>query len=51
MSDLETGLLAARLMGITVLVLLMPGLALLRWLRVPAEWPERIVLAFSLSYS
>ena len=51
MGELEAGVLAARLLGIATLVLLAPGLALLRLLRVPAEWPERIVLAFSISYS
>lgn len=51
MTEGETGVLAARLLGVTALVLLAPGFALLGSLRVPAEWPERIVLAFSLSYS
>ena len=51
MGELEAGFLAARLLGVSVAVLLLPGLALLASLRIAVEWPERIVFAFSLSYS
>lgn len=51
MTDAETGLLAARLLCVSALVLLAPGLAFLSVVRVSAEWPERLVLAFSVSYS
>ena len=50
MTELETALLAARLVGVSAIVLLAPGLLLLAVLRAPAHWTERIVLAFSLSY-
>src|SRR4051812_24272211 len=50
MTELEIALLAARLLGVSVALLLAPGLLLLTVLRVDAEWPERIGLAFSLSY-
>ena len=50
-TEVETGVLAARLLGVSALVFLAPGLAFLSVLRVPAEWPERVVLAFSLSFS
>ena len=51
MSEIEIAVLAVRLLGLSVAVLLLPGLLLLASLRVAAEWPERVVLAFSLSYS
>jgi hypothetical protein len=44
-------MLAVRLLGVSAALLLLPGLLLLCALRVRAEWPHRIVLAFSLSYS
>jgi hypothetical protein len=44
-------LLAARLLAIAGAVLVLPGLLLLRALGVAIEWPERLALAFSLSYS
>ena len=50
MTELETALLAARLVGVSATVLLAPGLLLLTVLRAPVEWTERVVLAFSLSY-
>ena len=51
MTGVETGALAARLLGVSLFVVHAPGFALLSALRVPAEWPERIVHAFSSSYS
>ena len=51
MSAIEIAVLAARLLGVSAAVLLLPGLMLLALLRVAAEWPERVVFAFSLSYS
>ena len=51
MGELEAGFLAARLLGVSVAVLLLPGLAFLASLGIALEWPERIVFAFSLSYS
>ena len=50
MTELETALLAARLVGVSATVLLAPGLLLLAVLGAPAYWTEHIVLAFSLSY-
>src|SRR5687767_4159088 len=50
MTDVGTALLAARLISVSVALLVAPGLLLLSVLRADAEWPERIVLAFSLSY-
>ena len=50
-NGVETGVLAARLLCISALVFLAPGLGFLSFLRVRAEWPERVVLAFSLSYA
>src|SRR5687767_12637373 len=50
MTELETALLAARLVTVSVALLLAPGLLLLAVLRADTEWPERIVFAFSLSY-
>jgi len=50
MTELETALLAARLVGVSAALLLAPGLLLLAVLGTATEWPERIVLAFSLSY-
>ena len=44
-------MLAVRLLGVSAVVLLLPGLLLLAALRAAADWPERIVLAFSVSYS
>ena len=44
-------MLAARLLGVSAALLLLPGLMFLTALRVKAEWPHRIVLAFALSYS
>ncbi len=44
-------MLAARLLAVSAALLLLPGLLLLAALRVRTEWPHRIVLAFSLSYS
>src|SRR5512138_2605624 len=43
-------MLAVRLIGVGAIVFLGPGLALLRRWRLPLEWPERIVIAFALSY-
>ena len=51
MTEIEAGFLAVRLLSAVVLVFLVPGLAFLSAMRVPVEWPERIVVAFSLSYS
>src|SRR5919106_6349225 len=51
MTGLEMMAFAARLMAITVAVLLLPGLLATKAMRVDAEWPERTVLAFALSYS
>lgn len=51
MGDVDTAFLAARLFAASAVVLLLPGLALLTALRVAVDWPERVVLAFSLSYS
>lgn len=51
MGDVDAAFLAARLLGVSVALLVVPGLALLAALRVVAEWPERIVFAFALSYS
>src|SRR6185369_4449423 len=48
--SLDTISVAARLLGTVVFFLIVPGLALLRALRVSLEWPERIVFAFALSY-
>ena len=50
-TEVETGVFAARLLCVSALVFLAPGLAFLSVLRVPAEWPERVVLAFALSFS
>jgi hypothetical protein len=50
-TETEAGVLAARLLCVSALVFLVPGLAFLSAVRVPVEWPERIVVAFSLSYS
>ncbi len=44
-------MLAARLLGVSTALLLLPGLMLLAALRVETAWPHRIVLAFCLSYS
>ena len=51
MTEIEAGFLAMRLLSVSALVLLVPGLAFLSAMRIPVEWPERIVVAFSLSYS
>jgi len=50
-TEVEAGVFAARLLVLSALVFLGPGLGCLAACRVPAEWPERVVLAFSLSYS
>ena len=50
MTELDTALLAARLVGVSAALLLAPGLLLLAVLGIATEWPERIVFAFSLSY-
>jgi hypothetical protein len=50
-NEVEIGVLAARLLCLSALVFLAPGLGFLSFLRVRAEWPERVVLAFSLSYA
>jgi hypothetical protein len=44
-------LLAARLLLVSSALLILPGLLLLKSLGVAAAWPERIAVAFSLSYS
>ena len=51
MNPSEIVMLAVRLLGVSTVVLLLPGLLLLAALRATADWPERIVLAFSVSYS
>lgn len=51
MNPSEIVMLAVRLLGVSAVVLLLPGLLLLAALRAAADWPERIVLAFSVSYS
>ncbi|HEY5616605.1 MAG TPA: hypothetical protein VIK60_01595 [Vicinamibacterales bacterium] len=51
MSALETIDLASRLLCLSGAVLLLPGMMLLGALRVRADWHQRIVLAFALSYS
>ena len=51
MNASEIVMLAVRLVGVSMVVLLLPGLLLLAVLRAIADWPERIVLAFSVSYS
>jgi hypothetical protein len=43
-------MLALRLIGAGAIVFLGPGLAVLRLLRLPLEWPERTVVAFACSY-
>jgi hypothetical protein len=50
MTPLEIALLAGRLLGVSAALLLAPGLLLLTLLRVEAEWPERVAIAFALSY-
>jgi hypothetical protein len=51
MSHADAGLLAVRLIGVCAATLVLPGLALLAFMKVNAEWPERILLGFSISYS
>src|SRR5688572_20351084 len=48
---MSEALLAARLLLVSAALLILPGLLLLKTLGVAAAWPERIALAFSLSYS
>src|SRR5688572_14354975 len=48
---MSEALLAARLFLVCTALLILPGLLLLKALGVAAAWPERIALAFSLSYS
>ena len=48
---MSEALLAARLLLVSAALLILPGLLLLKSLGVAAAWPERIALAFSLSYS
>ena len=48
---MSEALLAARLLLVSAALLILPGLLLLKALGVAAAWPERIALAFSLSYS
>ena len=50
MTSLEIVLLAARLLIVSGVLLLGPGLLLLAALRVQTEWPERVALGFALSY-
>jgi hypothetical protein len=50
MTRVEIVLFAARLIGVSVALLLVPGLLLLSTLRVRTEWPERVAVAFALSY-
>ena len=50
MTSLEIALLAARLLGVSVAVLIAPGLLLLRALRANIDWPERVTFAFAVSY-
>ena len=51
MTSFEIALVATRLAVVSAALLLGPGLLLLMKLRVKAEWPEKITLAFALSYS
>jgi len=50
MTELESVLLAARLVSVSVALLLGPGMLLLAALRTRCRWPDYLVLAFSLSY-
>lgn len=51
MPTIEVVTLAARLLGTSATLLLLPGLVILATLQLSTAWPERIVFAFLLSYS
>src|SRR5262245_47504654 len=50
MTPLETAVFATRLIVVSAALLLGPGLLMIAMLRIKAEWPEKITLAFALSY-
>lgn len=51
MTVLDASWIALRLVGVSALVFLLPGLAAVRLASIRVEWPERLLLAFAFSYS
>ena len=51
MNALESAALAVRVLGVSVALLLLPGVMLLQWLQLRVQWDRCVVLGFALSYS
>jgi len=51
MNALESAALAVRVLGVSVALLLLPGVMLLQWLQLRVQWDRYVVLGFALSYS